>query len=144
MATVRDILAKKSSSVISVAPNETVLHAAELRSERGIGGLVVTNGGRLARIFTERDILRRVVAQRLDPATTRVAEAMTAPVTVCAADTPVDECAAMMTVKRIRHLPVVTGRDLAGVITIGDVLAFQVTAQQATIDYMHHFMSDLR
>jgi CBS domain-containing protein len=144
MATVRDILAKKGSSVISVAPSETVLRAAELMSDRGIGGLVVTSGGRLAGIFTERDILRRVVAQRLDPATTPVAEVMTAPVTACTPDTPVDECAAMMTAKRIRHLPVVTGRDLAGVITIGDVLAFQVTEQQATIDYMHHFMFDLR
>lgn len=144
MATVRDILAKKGSSVISVAPGETVLRAAELMSDRGIGGLVVTSGGRLAGIFTERDILRRVVARRLDPATTPVAEVMTAPVMACAPDTPVDECAALMTAKRIRHLPVVTGRDLAGVITIGDVLAFQVTEQQATIDYMHHFMFDLR
>ena len=144
MPTVRDILAKKGSSVISVAPHETVLRAAELMSERGIGGLVVTRGGRLAGIFTERDILRRVVAQRLDPVTTPVARVMTAPVTACAPDTPVDECAAMMTAKRIRHLPVVAGRDLAGVITIGDVLAFQVTEQQATIDYMHHFMFDLR
>ncbi len=144
MATVRDILAKKGSSVISIAPKETVLRAAELMSERGIGGLVVKSGGRLAGIFTERDILRRVVAQRLDPATTLVAAVMTAPVTACAPDTPLDECAAMMTAKRIRHLPVVTGRDLIGVVTIGDVLAFQVTEQQATIDYMHHFMFDLR
>lgn len=144
MATVRDILAKKGSSVTSIAPNETVLRAAELMGERGIGGLVVKSGGRLAGIFTERDILRRVVAQRLDPATTPVAAVMTAPVTACAPDTPLDECAAMMTAKRIRHLPVVTGRDLIGVITIGDVLAFQVTEQQATIDYMHHFMFDLR
>src|SRR5713226_5816662 len=99
MATVRDILAKKGSSVISVAPNETVLHAAGLMSERGIGGLVVTKGGRLAGVFTERDIWRRVVAQRLDPATTPVAAVMTALVAACAPDTPVDQGAAMMTGK---------------------------------------------
>jgi CBS domain-containing protein len=105
---------------------------------------VVTEGGRLVGIFTERDILRRMVAQRRDPAATKVAEVMTTPVTACAPDTSVDECAAMMTGKRIRHLPVVGDRGLAGVITIGDVLAFQVREQQATIDYMHHFMFDLR
>jgi len=142
--TVQDILARKGSDVISVKPGETVLKAAELMSERGIGGLVVTEGGRLVGIFTERDILRRVVAPRRDPATTKVADVMTTPVTACAPDTPVDDCAAMMTGKRIRHLPVVSERGLAGVITIGDVLAFQVREQQATIDYMHHFMFDLR
>src|SRR2546426_4257940 len=87
---------------------------------------------------------RRVVAPGRVPAATKVADVMTTPVTACAPDTPVEECAAMMTGKRIRHLPVVSERGLAGVITIGDVLAFQVREQQATIDYMHHFMFDLR
>lgn len=144
MATVQNILAKKGSDIISVAPRETVLHAAELMNDRGIGGLVVTEGKRLAGIFTERDILRRVVAKRRDPATTKVADVMTTPVTACGPDTPLDECAAMMTGKRIRHLPVVGDKGLIGVITIGDVLAFQVSDQQQTIDYMHHFMFDLR
>ncbi len=105
MPTVQDILARKGSDVISVKPGETVLKAAELMSERGIGGLVVTEGGRLVGIFTERDILRRVVAQRRDPAATKVADVMTTPVTACAPDTRVDECAAMMTGKRIPRLP---------------------------------------
>ena len=144
MATVRDMLAKKGSDVITIAPSETVLRAAELMNERGIGGLVVAERGRPVGIFTERDILRRVVAQQRDPTTTRVAAAMTSPVIACAPETTVEECAAMMTAKRIRHLPVVNEQRLAGVITIGDVLAFQVSEQQATIEYMHHFMFDLR
>ncbi len=144
MATVRDILARKGSDIISVAPGETALSAAQLMNDRGIGGLVVTDGGRLAGIFTERDILRRVVAQRRDPATTRVGEVMTAPVIACSPDTSLEECAAMMTAKHIRHLPVVSEKGLSGVITIGDVLAFQVREQQTTIEYMHHFMFDLR
>lgn len=143
MATVQDILAKKGSDIISVAPGETVLRAAQLMNDRGIGGLVVTEGKRLAGIFTERDILRRVVSQRRDPANTKVAEVMTAPVTACGPDTPLDDCAAMMTGKRIRHLPVVGDHGLVGVITIGDVMAFQVSEQKDTIDYMHHFMFDL-
>src|SRR5438552_5411176 len=113
-------------------------------SEGGMGGIVVTAGGPLVGISTVREILGRVVAPRRDPAAAKVAEVMTTPVTACAPDTSVDECAAMMTAKRIRHLPVVNDRVLAGVITIGDVLAFQVREQQATIDYMHHFMFDLR
>jgi CBS domain-containing protein len=144
VATVQSILAKKGSDIISVAPGETVVKAAQLMNERGIGGLVVTEGKRLAGIFTERDILRRVVAQRRDPTTTKVADVMTTPVTACGPDTPIDDCAAMMTAKRIRHLPVVGDTGLVGVITIGDVLAYQVSEQQATIDYMHHFMFDLR
>ena len=144
MATVHDILAKKGSDIISVAPGETVHRAAQLMNDRGIGGLVVTEGKRLAGIFTERDILRRVVAQRRDPETTKVADVMTAPVTACGPDTPLDDCAAMMTGKRIRHLPVVGDKGLVGVITIGDVMAFQVSEQKDTIDYMHHFMFDLR
>jgi CBS domain-containing protein len=144
MATVREILGKKGSDVISVPPTETVVKAAQLMNERGIGGLVVTDGKRLAGIFTERDILRRVVAQRRDPAATKVGDVMTSPVTACALETTVEECAAMMTAKRIRHLPVVGEKGLVGLITIGDVLAYQVSEQQATIDYMHHFMFDLR
>ena len=144
MPTVRDILAKKGSDVITVAPRETALRAAQLMNDRGIGGLVVSEGDRATGIFTERDILRRVVSQGRDPATTRVADVMTTPVIACAPDTSIDECAAMMTARRIRHLPVVDGDRLAGVVTIGDVLAFQVSEQQATIDYMHHFMFDLR
>jgi CBS domain-containing protein len=144
MPTVRDILAKKGSDVITVAPRETALRAAQLMNDRGIGGLVVIERDRPTGIFTERDILRRVVSPGRDPATTRVADVMTTPVIACAPDTSIDECAAMMTARRIRHLPVVDGDRLAGVVTIGDVLAFQVSEQQATIDYMHHFMFDLR
>ena len=144
MATVRDILAKKGSNVIVVAPGETVLHAAQLMNDSGIGGLVVTEGRRVVGIFTERDMLRRVVAQRRDPATTRVNQVMTAGVIACTPDTSLEECAAMMTAKRVRHLPVVSEQGLSGVITIGDVLAFQVRDQQDTIEYMHHFMFDLR
>src|SRR2546423_12242170 len=105
MATVQDILAKKGGNIISVPPQETVLRAAQLMNERAIGGLVVTDGGRLAGIFTERDILRRVVAQRLDPAVTRVADVMTTPRPAGAPHTPADPGPAPMTAKRTRHPP---------------------------------------
>src|SRR5260370_15805955 len=97
MPTVQDILARKGSDVISVKPGETVFNAAQLMSERGIGGLGVTEGGRLVGIFTERDILRRVVAPRRDAATTKVAEVMTTPLTACSPDTPAYGCTALTT-----------------------------------------------
>ena len=77
MATVREILGKKGSDVISVAPSETVVNAAQLMNERGIGGLVVTEGKRLAGIFTERDVLTRVVGRDLDARRTALGEVMT-------------------------------------------------------------------
>jgi CBS domain-containing protein len=83
MATLRDILARKGHDVISVRPTDTVLHAANLMNERGIGGLLVLEGDEPVGIFTERDVLRRVVAQGRDPAATRVADVMSSPVTSC-------------------------------------------------------------
>src|SRR2546422_6733978 len=105
MPTVQDILARKGSDVISVKPGETVLKAAELMSERGIGGLVVTESGRVVGIFTERDILRRVGAQRRDPPATKGAEGMTTPVPPCGPNPPLDHCAPLMTRKRLPHPP---------------------------------------
>jgi CBS domain-containing protein len=144
MPTVREILARKGPEVVSVPPSATVLEAARLMNERSIGGVPVLSGGMLAGIFTERDVLRRVVVAGRDPAATKVSEVMTAPVVTCASSTRIDECAALMTARRIRHLPVVDEGALAGIVTIGDILAFQVLDQQTTIDYMNSLVYDLR
>ena len=144
MPTVQDILARKGSDVISVKPGETVLNAAQLMSERGIGGLVVTEGARLVGIFTERDILRRVVAMRRDPATTKIREVMTSPVAFCRRESTLEECRSVMTEKRIRHLPVVDEKGVCGVVTIGDLMAQEVTQQEATIQYLHEYIFGIR
>jgi CBS domain-containing protein len=144
MATLRDILARKGRDVISVRPGDTVLHAANLMNERGIGGLLVIEGTETAGIFTERDVLRRVVAQGRDPAATRVAEVMSAPVATCEPDLSLEDAAALMTERRIRHLPVRDPGGIAGVVTIGDLLAFQVGEQRATIAQMTSYLYDVR
>jgi CBS domain-containing protein len=145
MATLRDILARKGAAVIAVRPADTVLHAANLMNEEGIGGLLVLDAaGEPVGIFTERDVLRRVVAPGRDPITTRVVEVMSAPVTMCPPELTVDEAAALMTRRRIRHLPVSEGARLAGVVTIGDILAYQVGEQQATIAQMTSYLYDVR
>jgi CBS domain-containing protein len=140
MATVEAVLSRKGSVVYHVDSDWTVLDAARRMNEHGVGGLVVLDAGRLAGIFTERDILRRVVAAGLDPATTKVREVMTSPVTVCGAATPLDDCRDLMTTRRIRHLPVYDGRQLLGIITIGDILAHRTIEQHEEIQYLSTYM----
>lgn len=144
MATVRDILSRKGTDLVSVPPTATVLEAARRMNERSIGGVVVLAEGVLAGIFTERDVLRRVVVPGRPPAGTTVAEVMTTPVTTCSSTTKIEECAELMTSRRIRHLPVMDDGVLGGMVTIGDVLAFQVRDQETTIQHMTNMVYDVR
>ena len=144
MSTVQSVLARKGGQVVTIGAADTALVAATLMNERGIGGLVVLDGGRVAGMFTERDILRRVVAMRRDPATTPVREVMTSPVAYCRRETSLDECRAFMTEKRIRHLPVVDDKGVCGIVTIGDLMAHDVTDQQATIQYLNEYIFGVR
>jgi CBS domain-containing protein len=149
MPRVRDLLARKSArgaptTIVSIDPESTVLTAAQLMTERGIGGLLVLEGGQLAGIFTERDILRRVVGGQRDPVTTRVREVMTTPVLTVAPDTYVQECRALFTNRRIRHLPVVGPEGLSGVVTSGDVLAFEADEQRTAIEHLEGYVYNSR
>jgi CBS domain-containing protein len=145
MATVSDLLRRKGGSVHTVGPDDTVLTAAARMNQNGVGGLVVVDGeNRVAGIFTERDILRRVVTEGRDPATTRVSEVMTTEVLACRPETSIEDVAAVMTSKRIRHLPVRGAAGLEGIVTIGDVLAFRVDEQRSTIEYLTSFVYDNR
>ena len=140
MAIVQSILGRKGGQVVSIGAGETVLAAASLMNERTIGGLVVTDGERVVGIFTERDILRRVVASRKDPASTLVRDVMTSPVACCRPDTSLAECRSVMTEKRIRHIPVVERERLCGIVTIGDLMAQEVGEHQATIEYLQSYI----
>jgi CBS domain-containing protein len=142
MPTVRELIARKPTdgSVVAVAGTDTVLAAANLMNDRGIGGVVVLEAGRLAGIFTERDVMRRVVAERRDPETTTVREVMTAPVLTVTPETTMDEVRQLITERRIRHLPVVGAEGLVGVVTIGDVLAWEVAEQRFTIQHLENYV----
>jgi CBS domain-containing protein len=142
MTTVQDILAVKGASVQSIGPGATALDAAALMNEHNIGSLVVLDGGRLVGLVTERDILRRVVAPRRDPAATPVRDVMTAEVVCCRTGTTIDEARGVMKHRRIRHLPVVDDRDcLLGLVSIGDLNAHLARDQEVTIhvltEYIH-------
>jgi CBS domain-containing protein len=145
MAVVRDLLNRKGTNIVSVAPTASVLEAARLMNDRSVGGLlVVDEAGALLGIFTERDILRRVVAAGLPPETTPVADVFTRDVVTCVPETSVDECGAIMSGRRVRHLPVVDARGLHGVVTIGDLLAHRVSEQETTIQHLNSYVFDMR
>ncbi|MGB0717365.1 MAG: CBS domain-containing protein [Phycisphaerae bacterium] len=137
MNSVRQIIQKKGNEVATINGNSTVKNAAVIMNERHIGALVVTEDQKAVGIFTERDILNRIVAQGQDPATTLVKDVMTTPMACCRRDTSVEECKTVMSQKRIRHLPVVEDGTLYGMISTGDILANEVEAQQETIEYLH-------
>ncbi len=143
MSSVKQILAKKGRQVTSLESTESVLDAARLMNEKGIGGVPVTESGGIVGIFTERDILRRVVAECRDPATTTLREVMSERIVTCQPETTLDECVSVMTDKRIRHLPVVSDEGLCGIITAGDLLAFQVKDQAAIIRYLKSYTFDV-
>ena len=144
MSTVKDLLARKGTAVISVAPGDTVLAAANVMNDKGIGGVVVMTGATLVGIFTERDIMRRVVAASRDPATTLVSDVMTAEPMTITAEMQVSACRAMMSARRVRHLPVVHDGALVGVVTSGDVLAFEVVQAEAQIEQLEKYVFDVR
>ena len=145
MATVRDVLARKGgSAVVTIAPDRSVFEAARLMNEQGIGGLMVVEDDELAGVFTERDVLRRVVAERKDPERTTVAEVMTRNVITCSPETSLEECGAVMTTRRVRHLPVLANDGLLGIVTIGDLLAFEVAEHRDTISHLQSYVFDVR
>jgi CBS domain-containing protein len=144
MATVREILARKGSRVVTASPTATILEAAQLMNARGIGAVLVLEAGALQGIFTERDLMRRVVAERRDPATTAVRDVMTTDIVIARPEMPIEECASLMTSRRIRHLPVLGPEGLDGIITIGDLMAWQVADQAVTIAHLNSYVYDNR
>jgi CBS domain-containing protein len=140
MARVRDLLTRKGGDVVCVTSDACVLDAARLMNEHRIGGVVVTEGGRPVAMFTERDVLRGVVGAGLDPATTPVSAVMSQTLLTVTPDTPVDECRALMTERRVRHLPVVGPAGLAGLVTSGDVMAWEVAESRTTIQQLQDYV----
>ncbi|MFQ5495912.1 MAG: CBS domain-containing protein [Phycisphaerae bacterium] len=144
MPTAQTVLDRKGTSVATVDHAATVLDAARIMNEQRIGALVVTNEDRVVGIFTERDILNRVVAGARPPDQTPVSDVMTSPMACCHRTTKLAECRAVMTDKRIRHLPVVEDGTLYGMISSGDILASESDDQRATIEYLHEYLNGHR
>jgi CBS domain-containing protein len=141
MPTAKEILSHKGFSVHVVAASASVLDAVERMNQLRIGALVVMEEGQVQGMFTERDVLRRVMGEGRDPAKTPVGEVMTTDVICCQPSSDLDEISAIMKDRRVRHLPVCDDDgDLLGLISIGDVNAFHASHQEAQITYLNEYL----
>jgi CBS domain-containing protein len=142
MGQVSDILAAKGSTVLEIDAEATVFDAVSKMVDGNVGSLLVTDGGRLVGIVTERDYLRRVAIVGRDERTTPVREVMSAPIVYTTPESSIEECMAVMTERRIRHLPVLTeSREVMGVVSIGDLVKFQTREQSAQIKFLEEYIS---
>ena len=141
MPRVADILAVKGSAVHTVDKMITVLDAIKKMVEANVGSLVVMDGDAICGIFTERDYLRRIVLKGRTSRETRVMEAMTERLVVVDDSRDVEECMAIMTSERIRHLPVIDDSRLIGIVSIGDVVKHLSKAREAEIRYLTDYIT---
>ncbi|NJL30791.1 MAG: CBS domain-containing protein [Phycisphaerales bacterium] len=141
MKTARDILAGKGTNIVSIGSNATVLDAALLMNDHKIGCMVVMDQGRIVGIFSERDVLVRVVGKRRDPATTKIAEVMTREVICSGPEAPLDELRSVFRNRRIRHLPVCEpDGKLLGLLSIGDLNMVESQLQETHIHYLEEYL----
>ena len=134
MALVSDILERKGREVLTIGPGATVLDAIKAMVDGNVGALLVLEGDKLVGIVTERDYLRRVTLEGREESETAVREIMSGQLVYVTEDTTVEECMAVMTERRIRHLPVLDDdKSVAGIVSIGDVVKFQSAAQDVQI-----------
>jgi CBS domain-containing protein len=141
MHTVREILQKKGMNVRSVAPQDSVLRALEVMAEHEIGGVVVLDGDKLVGILTERDYARRVVLLGRASRELPVMEIMTKDVVCVTPERTIEECMALMTEKRVRHLPVLEQNMVIGVISIGDVVKATIAEREFEIAQLQSYIS---
>jgi CBS domain-containing protein len=141
---VSSVLAEKGRQVYTIGRSETVSNAVREMNEKGVGGLLVVDGRQPVGIFTERDILRRVVDSDRDPALTRVGEVMTRDLVTIDSAFHVEEAMRLMTERRLRHLPVIDDDQLVGMISIGDLLRWVTINQEEHIRAMTEYINGQR
>ncbi|MGH8664272.1 MAG: CBS domain-containing protein [Burkholderiales bacterium] len=140
MKTVRQLLDTKGAEVISVAPDSNVLDALKLMAQREIGAVLVVQGARLVGIMSERDYARKVILKGKSSQDTKVREIMTERVMYARPEQTVPELMALMTNKRVRHLPVLEGDRLVGVLSIGDLVKEMISEQEFIIRQLENYI----
>ncbi|MCA9297221.1 MAG: CBS domain-containing protein [Phycisphaerales bacterium] len=140
MPNAESLIKRKSAALISIHPASTVIDAVDLMNSHRIGSIVVVEGERLVGIFTERDLLRRVAARRLDPSVTPVESVMTSAVVVARPDTSLNEIAYVMREQDIRHMPVVDDQHrVVGIVSIGDLNKAEIGQEHRTVRYFETY-----
>jgi CBS domain-containing protein len=141
MQTVRDLLGKKGDRIWSVSPDSTVYEALQLMADRNIGAVLVRDGNRLVGILSERDYARQVILKGKASRDTPVREIMTTRVVCVVPERTVEDCMALMTDKRIRHLPVLADGELIGVVSIGDIVKAVISEKQFIIEQLESYIT---
>jgi CBS domain-containing protein len=138
--TISAILGHKPREIFSISPDASVYEAVEMMAERNVGALLVMSDERLVGLVSERDYTRKVMLRGKKSRETKVDEIMSSHLTVIPPSEPVDQCLRLMTEKRFRHLPVVDGEKVIGVISIGDLVKYVIDCQSAAIDHLEIYI----
>lgn len=142
MRTLKQMLASKNRPLALVAPSDSVFHALEIMAQHNVGAVLVMDGEQLVGIFSERDYARKIILQGKTSKDTLVREIMSERVAYVSPNTTLDECMALMTQKHFRHLPVLEDDGkLAGVVSIGDLVAETISAQQFLINQLERYIA---
>ncbi len=141
MAAVKNILETKGTAIFTITPLTSVYHALELMVEKNVSALLVMEGDTLAGIFTERDYARKVALKGKSSKETVIGDIMTRDLITVRSESSIDECMELMTGKYIRHLPVVDGGKLTGIISIGDVVRSIIQEQKSIIGHMEQYIA---
>ncbi|GAB4394443.1 MAG: CBS domain-containing protein [Kiloniellaceae bacterium] len=140
MTTIKQVLDAKGREVLTVQPDDTVFHALELMAKQNVGAVIVTEDGAPVGIFTERDYARNVILKGRSSSNTPIRDIMVPDVIFVAPEQTVDECMAIMSQKRFRHLPVMEGGKLAGIVSIGDLVKTIIDEQAFTIQQLQGYI----
>jgi CBS domain-containing protein len=136
-----EILDEKGHDVLEIDADASVFDAVKQMVDANVGALLVTDGGTITGIVTERDYLRRAALEERPDRETPVREIMSSPLVVATPETPIDECMALMTDRRIRHVPVVEAGEVVGLVSIGDLVKFKSKQQSFEIQYLTEYIT---
>ncbi len=139
--TISAILSHKGPELYSISPETTVFDAIQMMADKNVGALLVMTGGQLVGLISERDYTRKVALKGRSSKQTQVREIVSSPIIFVSPHHSVEECMRLMTSNRVRHLPVLEGEKVVGVISIGDLVNWIISTQSVTIDQLEHYIS---